>query len=79
MKAAVLTFLWMLGWISAILLFSGCAVEEVTVTESAKGATVTTTRKSREVDPHAWRIAEIGAGYITRQEIENRWKPFDEK
>lgn len=63
----------------ACLILASCAVEEVTVTESAKGATVTTTRKSRKVDPHAWRIAEIGAGYITRQEIENRWKPLDEK
>lgn len=64
---------------AAVLMLSACSVEEVTVTESAKGATVTTTRKSRKVDPHAWRIAEIGAGYITRREIENRWKPLDEK
>jgi len=61
MKAAVLTFLWMLGWTAAILAFTGCAVEEVTVTESSKGGSVTTTRKSRRVDPAAWTFAEAAA------------------
>jgi hypothetical protein len=61
MKAAVLTFLWMLAWVAAILACSGCTIEEVTVTESAKGATVTTTRKSRKVDPNAWRFAQAAA------------------
>jgi hypothetical protein len=63
----------------ACLFLASCAVEEVTVTESSKGATVTTTRKSRKVDPKAWTFAEIGAEYITRREIEDRWKPTDEK
>jgi len=61
------------------LFLASCSVEEVTVTESSKGGTVTTTRKSRKVDQEAWRIAEIGAGYITRQEIEKRYRPLDEK
>jgi len=61
------------------LFLASCAVEEVTTTESSKGGTVTTTRKSRKVAPEAWRIAEIGAGYITRQEIESRYRPLYDK
>lgn len=55
---------WSTRWIVTALALSltGCAVEEITVTESSKGGLVTTTtRKSRKVDPAAWTFAEAAA------------------
>lgn len=47
MKSALITAAWMTFWTALALSMSGCAVEEVTTTETSKsGLVTTTTRKS---------------------------------